>query len=827
MANDNRSRNRTPAKRGAKGGKRGAKTKPKRSLLRRLLRVALVLMVLGVLAAAGGAAALLSMYGRELPDIENVRDYQPKQVSRVLAADGSVLATLADEDAEYRTVVAFDEIPQVMRDAMVAAEDSDFYNHPGLDYVGLARAVITNLRRGELSQGASTITQQVVKNLVLSPERTIRRKVQEALLAFRLEDRLTKDEILTIYLNEVFFGSRYYGVEEASRYYFGHGAAELELGEAALLAGLVQSPNRYNPHFHPEEALARRSYVLRQMWEKGYIEEAVYRQADEAPLELDPRQGRATYEGRFGWYVDAVRRALLERFDEALVYTGGLRVETAMDVALQATAEEAVRSGLRDFDGRHGFHTPFRTLDSPEAVAAWRAEHHGDVASLGLRPGHEYRAVILAHEEARSVVAIGPYVATLRRSPESRLRPDERTWDELFPPNTVFTVTPAENWGPEELSETDPDGIIVDLLPSAQASLVSIEPDTRRVVALVGGYDFDISPFNRAVQSQRQVGSAFKPIVYGAALRARVTTPGTIFLDQPVTFPMDGGRTWQPRNYDGEFRGPMSLRAALAASRNVIAVRVLDLVGLDAAGAFARDLGVSSELTDNLTLALGSAELSNLEATNAIATLAAGGLRGEPVFIERVTNTRGEVLYTADGVLEQTVDPAVAWLTTSLMRSVVEGGTGSRARAVGHPVVGKTGTTNGARDAWFLGFSRHLVTGVWVGRDNNETLGRGESGGRSALPIWTDFMTTAHEGREVLEFERPQTGITSVTIDADTGLLARPGTTGVTEYYLTGTEPTEFAPDVSDRAIDDVLLGGGSAPPPTGAGTPAPSEDGF
>ena len=310
--------------------------------LARLVVVMVTLAIVAALAAVGGVVWLVTQHGRELPTIERVQDYQPRQVTRVHAANGEVIATLTDGEAQVRTVLTYDQMPAVMRAAMVAAEDAEFYNHKGLDYVGLARAVIKNLRRGELRQGASTITQQLVKNLVLSPERTIRRKIQEAILAFQLEEHLTKDEILTIYLNEVFFGSRAYGVEEASRYYFGHGAAELTLPEAATLAGLVQSPNRYNPHFHPEAALNRRAYVLRQMWEKGHIDEDAYRAADAAPLTLDHNRGVGPWEGDFPYYVDAVRRELLDRLDPAVVFTGGLRVDTALDIDRQADRKSVV-----------------------------------------------------------------------------------------------------------------------------------------------------------------------------------------------------------------------------------------------------------------------------------------------------------------------------------------------------------------------------------------------------------------------------------------------------------------------------------------------------
>ncbi|MCB9507362.1 MAG: PBP1A family penicillin-binding protein [Myxococcales bacterium] len=803
--------------------KRPAAKKPRRSCLARLLLFVVVLAMFGVLAGVAGVAGLVRYYGQELPDIHGVRDYQPRQVSRIVDVDGNVLATLTDSAAEVRTVIPFEQIPQAMRDAMIAAEDAQFYQHRGINFVGIAKAMYRNLRRGQLSQGASTITQQLVKNLVLSPERTIRRKIQEAILAFELEDNLTKDEILTIYLNEVFFGSRAYGVEEASRYYFGHGAAELNLPEAATLAGLVQSPNRYNPHFHPDEALGRRAYVLRQLWEKGFIEEAVYREADAAPLVLDPNRGVGPWEGRFPSYVDAATRELRERFDDATIYSGGLHIVVAVDRDAQAIAEEAVQAGLRDYDGRHGYLRPFRELASDADVEEWRRDHDADVATLGLQHGREYRAVVLTSDEAHTVVGIGPYVATLSREPGSRLCPTGEQWAEVFAPRDVFTVTPAAVVPPASLSESDPTTATVQLLPSAEAALVAISVSDRRVVALVGGYA-SAGGFNRAVQARRQVGSAFKPVVYGAALARRTITPATILLDQPVTFPIPGQPTWQPQNYDGRYLGPLSIREALARSRNVAAVRVLDLVGLNAATEFARALGVTADLPTNLTLALGSAEMPPFELTNAYATLATGGWRADASTLLRVTDTTGAVLLAVEPELEQTVDAAVAWLTTSLMRSVVTSGTGSAARRVGAEVAAKTGTTNGARDAWFVGFSTELATGVWVGRDDNGELGRGETGGHSAAPIWVDFMTRYIELHAAPPFPGPPPGIVSATIDPSTGLLARPGSAGgVSEFFLDGTAPTELAPDPTERSVDSILLGTGGGVPPA-----QPSdEDGF
>ena len=776
----------------------------------RLLLWLLALGVIGALLAAGVVAIVIWQFSRDLPTLDSAADYDPPQVTRVYSTDGEVIASWTDSRRLVRTVLPHDEIPDVMRHAILAAEDSSFYQHQGLDYVGLARAMYTNVRRGSMAQGASTITQQVVKNLVLSPERSLRRKVQEALLAFRLERALSKDEILTIYLNEIFFGVHFYGVEEASQYFFGHSARELALHEAALLAGLVQSPNRYNPYRYPDRAMTRRGYVLRQMYQKGFIEEGVYRAAVEAPLGLVPHEERRPLEGRFLWYTDAVRRELERHIGVEQLETGGLRIHTALDSTLQALAEDALQEGLRAFDGRHGFHTPFRRLDGDDAVARWRQEHANDVEAVGLDPELDYRAVILRSDDDGIVMGIGPFEVALQRTPESRLRPDPQTpWAELFPPRTVFTVRPLRRYPVDELRAAAPGTAQVRLLPSAQGALVAIDPSTREVRALVGGYDFRETPFNRAVQARRQVGSSFKPFIYAAAIDAGVATPATVFQDQPTAFRQPDGRTWNPQNFDGQYRGPMSMRTALALSRNVIAVRVLDLVGLERARAFLERAGVEGLMSDNLTLALGSAEMTPLEMTAAFATFADEGRVLAPTLVRRVEDPRGGVVWQPERAARQGMSPEAAWLTGSMMRSVVERGTGRAASRVGHPVAGKTGTTNSVRDAWFVGYSPGLVAGVWVGYDSNDPLGRREGGGQTALPVWTEFMRRALRGREVTPFPEPPAGVVQLAIDEASGLRARPGRRSVTEYFLQGTAPTDFASYEEDRGVLDTLLHGG------------------
>lgn len=784
-----------------------------RGCLWRIVVWGFILGLIGAVCAGAGLYVVLDHYGQDLPDIRNVHDYRPRQTTRMVAADGELIAELIGDDAIRRTVIPSEDIPEVMRQAIVAAEDQHFYEHAGLDWIGLTRAVVTNLRRRQLTQGASTITQQLVKNLVLSPERSLRRKIQEALLAFEMERHLTKDEILTIYLNHIFFGSQYYGIEEASQYYFGHSARELNLTEAALLAGLPQSPNAYNPHRHPDRALARRGYVLRRMYEGGDITESVYREALEAPLGLRDPSDTPPWLNAFPDYTDGVIRYLLDNdiVDESELLGGGLRVETALNIPLQLAATAAVEGGLRAFDERHGYLRPASTVE-PSDIDAYRRDHASD-ARDGLSTDNEYRAVITSSDDDRTIVAIGDVECALSREPISRHLPEDRTWDEVFPVGAVFTVVPSRTWSNEQLAArtADDDPPMVHLVTPAQAALVAIDPDSREILAVVGGYETRRGSFNRALQASRQVGSTFKAFVYAAAIEARVITPATVYQDQPFTVRIPGQPDWRPANYDGEYLGAMSAREALARSRNVIAVRVLEQLGLPAMHDFARRIGAQAALTDNLTLALGSAEMTPLELTNMFATFASGGMMDEPRMVRRVLNAQGEVLWESSASPERALSAEVNYLASSMLESVVTSGTGAAARRLGHPLAGKTGTTNGARDAWFAGFSRHLAVAVWVGRDNNEPLGRRESGGRAALPIWVDFMEAALDGVEPEPlYERPEIGLVEVLIDPATGLRARPEREGaVLEVFLTGTEPQSYAPDAGERTTENVLFRGG------------------
>lgn len=796
-----------------------------------------VVLLLGFFAALGSATAVVTLvwfYGQELPDIRNAQDYRPSEISRVYASSGEVIASFTDRESTHRTVVPWETIPEVMRDAILAAEDADFFRHPGVDYRGILRAFLTNVRRREMAQGASTITQQVVKNLVLSPERSLRRKIQEALLAWRLEQHLGKEEILWLYLNQVFFGSRYYGVEEASRYYFGHGCADLTLPEAALLAGLVQSPNRYNPYRHPERALERRAYVLRQMRAKGFISEGAYHEANDAPLTLADPEGIDPWHGRFPWFVDAVRRDLLEVYPPEAVFGGGLQIETTLRIDASVAAQAALARGLEAWDDRHGWLRPLRQLDGDDAIRAWREREHGDLATLGLRRDTPYRAVVLATTEDEVILGVGAWEFLLHLQPLDRLTPGDRTLADVFPRGAVFTVESPEAVPVAGLGEPPVPGRDDEvrrrrlrMVETIEGAIVVLERGTRDVVAIAGGYDFGHSNFNRAVQARRQTGSAFKPFIYAAALDARQIHAAEVFPDQPITFRLHGGRLWSPQNYDGRYLGPMSVREALARSRNVIVVSILDRLGVSRATSFLREMGIGGPLPDNLTLALGSAELTPHEMTEAFATLADDGVWRPARRVVAVRSRLDWGAWPAPEPPRAVIAPDVAWLTGSLLRSVVESGTATAARRLGHPAAGKTGTTNGPRDAWFVGWTGHFVTGVWLGRDDNGEIGRRETGGSAGVPIWLDAMTPLHEGLEVLPFPDPPPGLVEALVDPATGLRARPGRDGArSEFFLEGTEPSTWAPEAGERAPSRTLLGtfddeGGGGQVPSGW------DDGF
>jgi penicillin-binding protein 1A len=788
------------------------------SFLKTVAKWTVILGLIGGLLGGAGVAGIFYVYGHDLPDIITREDYEPKELSRVYDTEGRLISEFYRPGGR-RTVVSIDELPDHVLHAFMAAEDASFMEHEGIDYWGMLRAFYYAIIHNRRLQGTSTITQQVVKNLVLAPERTIERKVKEIILARELERNLSKRDILFLYVNHVYLGHGVNGIQEAARYYFGKPAKELSVGEAAVIAGMLPGPANYNPIDHPKNAKGRRSYVLGQLWEKGFIEEATYRSAKEEPIETVPYTESHPYMGAAPYFVEHVRQRLVERYGAETVYTGGLRIHTTLDAKRHREAKRASRGGLHTYDRRREYFEHVDHIDASN-IESFKKRQAEDIGSGALSTDEVYRAVVVGVEEAADdssdasvQLRLGQRAARLALEPRRRILRDKESLKEVLEPGDILKVTPLKPKSDEHGS------IPVAFDPGPEVALVSIDPNTRHVQSLVGGYKFAHNQYNHATQMRRQTGSTFKPFVYGAALESGsqsggAITPATIYLDSPAVFRMPGGKKWSPRNSDESWRGPIRLREGLGASRNVVAVRVLEDVGLGAASEFAKRMGVQSKIVDNHTMVMGSSEMTPVELVNAYTTIASGGVYAEPQFIKKVVTNRGETdVYRVDE--RRVLAPDVAYLLTDLMTSVVEGyvdsegrrrgGTAHSLSALTQTVAGKTGTTNDTRDAWFVGFTPQLATGVWVGFDDNRSLGPKEYGGRVAGPIWLDYMKSVLGDKEPHDFKRPKSGVVEARIDPATGKLVR-GDKGIKELFLAGSTPTQYAPTESDSAGENFLM---------------------
>ncbi|XXF80242.1 PBP1A family penicillin-binding protein [Myxococcaceae bacterium GXIMD 01537] len=821
----------------------------------------------GILLAAVAVGVGYAYFSRDLPSVETLRTYQLPQVTKVSCADGKVCAEFFRE-RNRRTVVRIEDMPRHVRDAFLAAEDADFYKHEGIDFFGIVRAALKNSIPGTRKSGASTITQQVVKNMLLTPERSLSRKIREWILTPRVEEALTKDQILNLYVNQIYYGQDRYGIEEAALYYFGKHTRDLGIGEAAVLAGTPQSPHRINPVTNIVKAKARQRHVLNQMANQGFLPRHVVDAEMEKPIVLAPRPP----EPAGPYYTEEIRRQLIARYGEKLVLEGGLRVDIALDPRLQRVADEAVRDGLEAVDRRQGYRGPLGAMeaarfDGLKKLVARRIEEAGrrqkdaefvadlaPLASAGPEPEPTSAADDGAEEQQRPDLTrdedeseelppsadqeLAGSVRLLPLKEDLRLAGYVTQVDDAKKIARVdlvgrtaeipfASVTWARRKGkaaPARMSDVLKPGDLVrvrvlkappapalveatlDQVPLAQGGLVVLNPENRHVVALVGGYDFRRSSFNRATQAKRQPGSSFKPFIYAAALGSGRFTPLSTVNDAPeaIRDPYTG-KQWKPKNYDGKFEGPMTLRQALTKSKNTVSVRLIEAITPATAIDFARRAGIRSAMPENLTLALGTGEVTMLEEANAYATLQANGRYAEPLMILRVMDAKGTVLEEHTPAFEETLPPAVAYLTVSLMRSVVEEGTATAVRQLNRPAAGKTGTTNESKDTWFSGFTADFVASAWVGFDDNSPLGSSETGGRAALPIWLDFMKAAHEGLPARDFEVPA-GVVEVRIDPATGLLAGNAVPGRLEPFLEGTAPTQEAPPPGQANTTDFFL---------------------
>lgn len=790
-------------------------------------RIALLVALLGFVAAIAAAYVVVARVARTLPDdLSAALDYQPNRASRVYAADGALIGEFY---LQKRVLVSPAQIPEHVRDAFVAAEDGRFWAHPGFDFAGILRAAYANYRSGETRQGASTITQQVMRMLMLDNERTYERKLKEVILSVRVERELSKAQILHLYLNHIYLGQGAYGVEAGAEVYFGKQVSDLTVAEAALLAGLVQAPSRYAPGHDIDAARQRQRYVLDRMRADGYLTAAERTRALAEPLALIGGD-RPLNHVAAPYFVEHVRRWATRRFEPDVLLHGGLRIHTTLDSRMQQAAEAAVRAGLISLDRRIGFRGPIGHVDDLTAPArrarATMAGHaprpytgsladlaHGEdhtllpdvvyvgvVAALpGGRPGN------LAGEMAGAdavIVALGPVSLPMERGdarqvrrwrrepgslpsegrsdgqPQGRSggrsggRPEGRSDDrsrgqrgirvgDLVPVSVIFGAQ-----GPREVQLAQ--------APDVQAALIALEPDTGRVVAQVGGYDYAQSQFDRALQAHRQIGSAIKPFIYALALQSGMThlTPTT---DRPVTVHTAAG-AWSPGNYDDRYYGRVTLRTALAKSLNSVSVRLLSRLGIDSLVELLRAAGIRAHIPRHISIALGTPDLTLLEAAAAYGVFASGGRRVQPRFIDWVEDGEGRIVEDRRDQRpgEQVISPQLAYLTTDLLTAVVRRGTGRAALALGRPAAGKTGTSTEHRDAWFLGFTADLVCGVWVGRDDFTPIGAKATGSSAALPIWVDFMAAAHADTPTRDFP-PPADIWFVRTHALTGRLAPPG----------------------------------------------------
>ena len=753
------------------------------------------LLLVGVFFAVGGmlgAASIFYYYSLSLPPIGPLLEgYDPPQTTRILSQDGKVIGELFEE---RRTVVPISRIPKHMVNAVIAAEDADFRNHQGIDYMGIARAVLLNLRRGRLGQGASTITQQVARTFFLTRKRTFSRKIREVLLTKKIEDRLTKDEILFLYLNQINFGHARYGVYEAARFYFGKEIENITLAEAALLAGIPKGPAVYSPITHPEAALHRREYVLDQMKKHGLIDAAAFESASVEELHIS----RATRidNSLAPEAADMALAALEGQIDRDELRHGGYTVITTVDATLQQAARKAVVNGLMEIDARHGRIAPFQGR-------RLKADKEGGK----LAPGQIYIGVVTGADPVKNrlTVRVKGFDGYIDIDAAARYNPkklDARSFATVGAKLRVSPLSTPEADRPVRLR----------LEAGPQAALVAIRPSDGSISALIGGDVVTPGGFDRATRAHRQPGSAFKPVVYLAALLTRRYTAASLLDDAPE---IQG--EWRPQNShaDGGFLGTVRLRDALARSLNLPAVKVITEIGPDAAVSLARRLGFASPLEAVPALGLGSSAVTPLELASAYATFANHGRREGPRIIDRVLGKDGEPVTLTAPFSEQVVTEQEAYLITSLLESVVASGTGAKARELGRPAAGKTGTSNDQRDAWFAGYTPDMACAVWVGFDDLKSVGKKEYGNRAALPIWIDFMKTVHADTVKRDFEMP-IGIVTVRIDPASGLRAYDGMEGaVDEVFIEGTEPQETAvpPDLvsPDSFMMDQLAGAADA----------------
>jgi len=742
--------------------------------------------------AVGGFVWYLS---KDLPALEQLGTYQPSLVTQVYSIDQRLIGQFF---IERRILTPVADIPERLRRAVIAVEDVRFFEHPGLDYIGMLRAAWMNVRRGGKVEGASTITQQLARSLFLSSERTFDRKVRELILAYKMELVLTKEQILELYLNQIYFGQGAYGVASAAQTYFGKDLSSLTIAESAFLAGLPKSPNHYSPFKAYDRAKKRQEHVLTRMEEARFLTTAEREQAAAEILNFRRPGGvqAAPY------FVEYIRQLLVAKYGEAMVYKGGLKVVTTLNMEMQKAAEAAFAAGLRELDKRQGWRGPLRTVDvtvpTPPTVAA--------TTDQVLKIGDYREGFVTKVAKDHYLVQIGTTVAKLAFDDMAwaarRLTGSDTAKDVVVNLNLKQVLKPGDVIEVMvKRLDRDIGHVQLEQTPLVEGGLIALEPGKGAIRAMVGGYDFGRSEYNRAVQAHRQPGSAFKPIIYATAM-SQGMSPASVILDAPVVYEQEQDeKTWKPENYGRKIHGMVSLRDALAHSHNLATIRLLDKVGVKNVIEFAKTVGITSPLAADLSLGLGSSSVGLMELTSAYGVLLNQGSRAEPYAILLVKDNAGKVLEQTEPQVVERISKETAYLITNMMEDVIQKGTGQAAKVIDRPIAGKTGTTDEFINAWFIGGAPNLVTGIYVGFDDRRSLGETESGAHAALPIWINFMKEALKPLPVMAFTIPE-GVTFVKVDPATGLLEgeQEGQASTVELFTKGSEPTQ----TTQRRLDPI-----------------------
>lgn len=809
--------------------------KIKRPLWRRLVKYGLILGAVGTVSVGIAIVWAIIYYGRDLPDYRQLAQYEPAVVTRVHAGDGSLLTEYA---VKPRVFVPINAVPEKLIQAFMSAEDKNFYEHNGLDYMGMIRGNLRNVAnvvRGRPLQGGSTITQQVARNFLLTLDQKIDRKIKEMILTLRIERAFSKDHILELYLNDINFGNRSYGVAAASLNYFNKALNELTTAQMAFLAALPKAPHNYHPVRHHDRAVGRRNWVLSRMHTLGYIDDAEYQEGLAEPLEMATETDQARFEAAH--FEEEVRRRVGRMYGTNQLYEGGLSVRTSLEPRLQAIAERTLREGLEAYDRRHGWRGPVNKIVIDDT---WQQKLNGVKQPLGF-PEWQLAAI---HEVRADGAIIG-----LKDGSFGFIHFDEikwaRAWREretlgpkITDPAQVLSVghvVPVEKIYADAYNVSDfldekgqPLGELprygLRQVPAIEGALVAMDPHTGRVLAMVGGFDYDASQYNRAVQAERQPGSAFKPFVYAAALDNGFT-PASLVLDAPFVIDQGDGRgKWKPRNSSNKFYGPSTLRLGIEKSRNLMTVRLAQHLGMPLVMKYGEKFGLGNNMEPTLASSLGASEVTLLDLTGAYSMLVNGGKKVTPSLIDRIQDRRGRTVYKHDervcveceitwtqssrepaipDVREQVLDPLTAYQVVSMLEGVVQNGTGRKIKTLGKPLAGKTGTTNDSTDAWFVGFSADLAVGVFTGFDRPRSLGRYEEGSSVAVPIFRDFMKDALKGEPGVPFRMPS-GIRLVRVNAKNGQPAILGDEDVIlEAFKPGTEPRLGQYAVLDGSLEN------------------------